>query len=224
MSLSLNLTAEESEKYKALREANEARLSPDLKMLKAEVEACMRCPLLVESRKLYPYALPTFGYGNPNSKIAIVGLAPGKFGCGATGIPFARDRSGLLYIKALAEVGLKMEDVWTTNGVKCTPKDNREPYDVEISNCSKFLNREIAMVNPIAVIAVGRVAERTTRDLFGAKYAIKTVYHPAYYLRINSPDKFIQEFKRAYTDLVKIVRRVESARAPPGLDAFGFQV
>jgi DNA polymerase len=224
MSLSLDLSPEEAEKYRKLREDNDTKLPAEIKALKAEVESCVKCSLLVESRKLYSYKLPTFGYGNVHSKIAVVGLAPGRFGCGATGIPFARDRSGLLYAKALAAMNLTTEDVWTTNGVKCTPKDNREPSEFEISNCSGFLDRELRLVKPIAVIAVGRVAEKTVKTLFGHRFIIRNIYHPAYYLRINSPDKFIAEFKKTYTDLMKLVDRVELSRAPPSLDVFGFQV
>jgi DNA polymerase len=224
MSLSVDLSPEEIEKYKKLREANDGKLPPGIKDLKSEVEACMKCPLLVESRKLYSYKLPTFGYGDFTSKIVIVGLAPGKFGCGATGIPFARDRSGLLYAKALAAVNLTMETVWTTNVVKCTPRDNREPSDFEVSSCSSFLERELKIIKPIAVIAVGRVAEKTVKTLFAGRFIIRNIYHPAYYLRINSPDKFIDEFKKTYTELAKLIERVELSRAPPNLDSFGFQL
>src|SRR3990167_5422419 len=87
--------------------------------LKKRVESCEKCPKLVYSRKLYPYGKPTFGFGNRNSPLFFIGEAPGKYGCGTTGIPFTKDRSGEYFRKVLHdELGLTHGDIWITNVVK----------------------------------------------------------------------------------------------------------
>src|SRR5437867_3545401 len=127
--------------------------------LQAQVEICHKCPDLVYSRRLYPYGKPTFGYGNPNSPIVFIGEAPGKDGCGTTGIPFTKDRSGEYYQHTLkAKLGLSLDDVWTTNMVKCCPENNRTPTNIEIRNCLPFLVGELSIVDPLVIVPMGKIA------------------------------------------------------------------
>ncbi|GAI86895.1 unnamed protein product, partial [marine sediment metagenome] len=75
------------------------------------------------SRKKCHWGKPTYGYGDIDSPTVFVGEAPGRDGCGYTGIPFTRDRSGKLYNWILNYLGVTLEDTYTTNIVKCWPAD-----------------------------------------------------------------------------------------------------
>ena len=129
--------------------------------VKRGVQMCEKCPDLVESRQMYAYGKPTFGFGNINSPIMFIGEAPGKWGCGVTGIPFTGDRSGDYFHKILKEgLGLEMTQVYTTNIVKYCPKDNRTPTDVERNNCLQYLMTEIAYIQPFVVVTLGMSAAK----------------------------------------------------------------
>jgi uracil-DNA glycosylase family 4 len=129
--------------------------------IKKGVQMCEKCPDLVESRQLYAYGKPTFGYGNINSPILFIGEAPGKWGCGVTGIPFTGDRSGDYFQKMLHDgLSIKLSSVYTTNIVKCCPKDNRTPTDVERNNCLQFLMTELKYVQPFLIVTLGMSATK----------------------------------------------------------------
>jgi DNA polymerase len=184
--------------------------------LRKMVERCGRCPLLVKSRALYPYGKPTFGYGNPNSPVAFIGEAPGKDGCGTTGIPFTKDRSGEFYQRLLREeLGLVMKDVWTTNIVKCCPEDNRKPDDREVSNCNPFLLGELSIIHPNLIVPLGATAARNFVPLSGSLAPfvgaisqfnsppwvdwgpnVYVLYHPAFILRDMSREQRYRELFR----------------------------
>ena len=114
---------------------------------------CFICSELVKSRRRI-----TWGYGNPNSKIMFIGEAPGRFGCDITGIPFTLDASGMLFQEALDSIGWSMEDIYTTNIVKCCPLNNRTPSEEEITHCSMYVEHEIDVIKPIMVVLLGGVA------------------------------------------------------------------
>ena len=80
---------------------------------------CEQCSNLVKSRKQSHWGKATYGYGNIESPTMFIGEAPGRNGCAYTGIPFTRDPSGKLYNWVLEYLGLHLEDVYTTNIVKC---------------------------------------------------------------------------------------------------------
>lgn len=129
--------------------------------LKKYTEQCERCPQLVKSRALYPYGKPTFGYGDINSPVVFIGEAPGMWGCGTTGIPFTKDRSGEYFTKMLKEnLGLTHNDIWITNAVKCCPENNRTPTEQERANCLNFLATELKIVQPFVVVTMGMSATR----------------------------------------------------------------
>lgn len=114
---------------------------------------CGKCPALVISRKQV-----TSGYGNLMSKIMFLGEAPGQSGCNLTGVPFTKDRSGMLFQRFLEKAGFAFKDVYTTNICKCSPPYNRNPNEIEILNCSDYLKKEIRIVKPKVIVALGRVA------------------------------------------------------------------
>lgn len=113
-------------------------------------KACMRCPDLVKSRKRI-----TWGYGSPTSSVIFIGEAPGYAGCDISGIPFTGDPSGNLFQEMLHSVDWTKEDVYVCNIVCCCPFGNRTPTDIEIDNCSIYLEYQITKINPQYIILLG---------------------------------------------------------------------
>ena len=154
----------------------------ELVVLHKEVVACTRCPRLVEyrerigreKRRAYLdwtyWAKPVPGFGDPNARVLILGLAPGAHGSNRTGRPFTGDSSGnfmypVLHRTAFAnqptakhvDDGLQLIDAYITAAVRCAPPDNK-PTPEEIANCSSFLDRELdALTNVKVVVALGRI-------------------------------------------------------------------
>jgi uracil-DNA glycosylase family 4 len=128
------------------------------------------------NRKKYPdyFNDPVPGFGDPNGRLLIVGLAPGLHGANRTGRPFTGDYAGdLLYSSLLrqglargpydqrADDGLELVDCMITNAVRCVPPDNK-PLPVEINTCRQFLSARIdAMANLRAILALGRIAHES---------------------------------------------------------------
>ena len=191
-----------------------------LNQVRDVVQSCSKCPNLVISRQLYPYGKPTFGFGNPNSPIFFIGEAPGKWGCGTTGIPFTKDRSGEFFRKILREeLGLNYEDVWITNAVKCCPLDNRTPEAEERSNCYPYLVLELSIIQPYVIVPLGFSASKVLfsgvdefsrirgRDISSRDHRISGIrsshyyttfplWHPAFILRTPSlEEKYRAEFR-----------------------------
>jgi len=100
--------------------------------------------------------------GRLQSRILVVAEAPGRLGAARTGIPLFGDQSGRNFEQLLAAAGLERSDVFITNAILCNPRDERgrnaTPTAAEIQNCSPFLGRTIALIDPRIVIALGAVA------------------------------------------------------------------
>lgn len=147
-----------------------------------EVVACRRCKRLVEhctkvaveKRRAYRdwtyWGKPVPGFGDPNARVLLLGLAPGAHGSNRTGRMFTGDSSGnFLYpvlhatgfasqpnSTAIAD-GMKLKDAYITATVRCAPPDNK-PTPEEISNCSEFLDRELPELKRVkVVVALGRI-------------------------------------------------------------------
>jgi DNA polymerase len=127
------------------------------------------------------------------------------------GQPFS-DHSALLLTEMLRAMQLSREEVFMTNIIKCRPPDDREPKVHELSACEKFLERQIALVQPKIIIAVGRIAahkllgskaslselRETSYELDGTPLVV--MYHPAYLLRaLTQKNKAWQDMQRALT-------------------------
>jgi uracil-DNA glycosylase family 4 len=153
-----------------------------LKVLNAEIVACTRCPRLVvyreliarEKRRAYRdheyWGKPVPGFGDPNARVLVLGLAPGAHGSNRTGRPFTGDASGKFMYPVLHEVGfanqptaierrdgLVLTDLYITAAARCAPPDNK-PLPEELANCAPYLERELEGLKNLRVIAaLGRI-------------------------------------------------------------------
>jgi len=153
-----------------------------LNVLNAEVIACTRCPRLVayrekvaaEKRRAYRHwdywGKPVPGFGDPDARVLIMGLAPGAHGSNRTGRPFTGDASGNFMYPVLYEAGfasqptatdrndgLVLTDLYITAAVRCAPPDNK-PLPREFANCAPFLDRELDGLHQVRVIvALGKI-------------------------------------------------------------------
>jgi uracil-DNA glycosylase family 4 len=153
-----------------------------LTVLNREVIVCTRCPRLVayraqvarEKRRAYRdweyWGKPVPGFGDPDARVLIMGLAPGAHGSNRTGRPFTGDASGNFMYPVLHETGfasqptatdrndgLQLRNLYITAAVRCAPPDNK-PTPGELSECSHFLDREIAGLEKVkVVVALGKI-------------------------------------------------------------------
>ena len=125
-----------------------------------EVAGCQRCALYKTRKNI------VFGAGSPRAQIVFVGEAPGQQE-DLQGIPFV-GRAGKLLEKLLSDIGLKREDVFICNVVKCRPPNNRDPQPDEISACEPILIKQLEIIKPLVICALGRHAAQTLlRDSTG---------------------------------------------------------
>jgi uracil-DNA glycosylase family 4 len=160
-----------------------------LRMIREDLgEDCTRCKLHKQGRKQI-----VFGVGNPRAELMFIGEGPGADE-DQQGEPFV-GRAGQLLNKMIEAMGLKREDVYIANVVKCRPPGNRTPERDECETCMPFLMRQVEAINPKAIVALGAVAAKNllqmnssmgdmrsrSYDFRGAKLFV--TYHPAYLLR-----------------------------------------
>lgn len=162
-----------------------------LDAIRDDLGDCTRCKLHEHRRTI------VFGEGNPQASLMFVGEGPGAEE-DATGRPFV-GRAGQLLDKIIAAIGLRREDVYIANIVKCRPPLNRTPERDEVETCEPFLFRQIKFIRPRVIVALGSPAFQTLlrtrdtitrargewRELDGIK--VMPTFHPAFLLR--SPDK-----------------------------------
>jgi uracil-DNA glycosylase, family 4 len=132
-----------------------------LEELNREIVNCTRCPLHRYRKNAVP------GEGGMKLGILLVGEAPGASE-DELGRPFV-GAAGQLLTDALAKLGVTREDVYITNVVKCRPPNNRTPTQEEIHACLPYLLRQIALLKPRRIIALGLVSGRTLLSLIGKK-------------------------------------------------------
>jgi len=180
-------------------ESPEAASGEVWEALQQKVAACTVCPL-------HRFRTQTvFGTGNRSAEWMIIGEAPGAQE-DRQGEPFVGP-AGLLLNEMLRSVGLRREDVFIANILKCRPPQNRDPLPAEVEACSGFLEQQVALVKPKIILAVGRVAaqnllkvDEPLRRLRGkvhhyAGIPVVVMYHPAYLLRQ------LREKAKAWQDL-----------------------
>ena len=152
-----------------------------LHILNQEIVECRRCPRLVvyreqvarEKRRAYRdwtyWGKPVPGFGDPKAQLLIVGLAPGAHGSNRTGRPFTGDHSGVFLYQALYDAGfanqptglrpddgLCLHNAYITAAARCAPPDNK-PLPGELLNCREYLEREMKILRPKAVLALGKI-------------------------------------------------------------------
>jgi DNA polymerase len=159
-----------------------------LKLIREEIGDCTRCALAKGRNKI------VFGDGDPNAKLMFVGEGPGADE-DASGLPFV-GRGGQLLNNMIQAMGLKREQVYIANVVKCRPPQNRTPEPDEAHTCSPFLFKQIDVVRPKVIVALGQTAvtyltgekrplsgwRGVTHPFRGGAKLIVT-YHPAFLLR-----------------------------------------
>ncbi|HID40399.1 MAG TPA: uracil-DNA glycosylase [Calditrichaeota bacterium] len=152
-----------------------------------EIKDCQRCPL-AKTRTNF-----VFGSGHPQAKVMFIGEAPGHEE-DLQGIPFV-GRAGKLLDKMLQAIGLSREDVYIANVLKCRPPGNRDPLPDEIGACEPYLKKQLEIIRPKVLVALGRVSgkvltreEKSLRDLRENPNDYQGIplivtYHPAALLR-----------------------------------------
>src|SRR5271154_6227480 len=153
-----------------------------LRVLSDEVTSCRKCPRLVvyrekvarEKRRMFRewayWGKPVPGFGDPNAKLLILGLAPAAHGANRTGRVFTGDRSGDFLYAALHKAGfanqpisvnrddgLQLKNVYIAATIRCAPPANN-PLPSEITHCRNYLERELQILQPKAILALGKIA------------------------------------------------------------------
>lgn len=153
-----------------------------LRVIAGEVRECAKCPRLVnyrekvarEKRRAYQdweyWGRGVPGFGDPEGKLFILGLAPAAHGGNRTGRVFTGDRSGDFLFKALylagfanqptsvrRDDGLQLRNAYVAAAARCAPPDNK-PQPSEIENCRDYLKRELEILRPKAMLALGKIA------------------------------------------------------------------
>ncbi len=174
-----------------------------LAKLTTEVIACRKCQRLVEwreevarvKRKAYIdkdyWGKPVPGFGDPNAKVMVVGLAPGAHGSNRTGRQFTGDASGDFLFPALYRAGfasqpesvargdgLLLSEMWITASGRCAPPQNK-PTAEELKTCQPFLEREIEIIQPKVFVALGRIAFNRILRIFNLPQKDYTFAHGA---------------------------------------------
>ncbi len=178
----------------------------ELKKLEEEFRHCMMCPLSQTRTQV------VFGAGNPKARLMFVGEAPG-YDEDQQGKPFV-GAAGQLLTKIIHAMKLTREEVYIANCLKCRPPQNRSPLPTEIATCSPILERQIQIIRPEIICALGKFAAQTLlrtedpigrlRGLFFERNGVRVLptFHPAYLLR-NPADK-----KLVWEDMQKIMKEL----------------
>ena len=179
-----------------------------LDALRAEIGPdCTRCKLHTLGRRQV-----VFGVGSPTADLMFVGEAPGADE-DLQGEPFV-GRAGQLLTKIIEAIGLKRSDVYIANVIKCRPPGNRNPEPDEVERCEPFLFRQIDVVKPKVIVALGKFAAQSllqTNDpitrIRGREYKYRSAilmptYHPAYLLRNPSAKREVWEDMKRVRDIL----------------------
>jgi DNA polymerase len=190
-----------------LADTSSALQTESLDDLRAAIGDCQRCKLCSGRTHI------VFGIGNPRAKLMFVGEGPGRDE-DLKGEPFV-GRAGQLLTDIITKgMGLKREDVYICNVVKCRPPENRNPEPDEVAACEPFLKKQIDIVRPQIIVGLGKFAVQTLLDskvpigklrgTWASYHGIKLMptFHPAYLLR-NPADK-----KLVWEDIKKVIQEM----------------
>jgi DNA polymerase len=169
-----------------------------LDVLRQQVAGCTRCEELASTR-----TQTVFGVGNPQARLCFFGEAPGADE-DRQGEPFV-GRAGQLLNRIIEACGLKREDVYILNAIKCRPPENRTPLPKEVANCRGYLDGQLEIIRPEFICCLGSVAAQTlletdiTIGRLRGKFhecrgsQVLCTYHPAYLLRNPAAKKDVWE-------------------------------
>ncbi|MBI4770659.1 MAG: uracil-DNA glycosylase [Chloroflexi bacterium] len=185
-----------------------------LTQIAAEVNACTRCPLHAGRKRAVP------GEGPPNAEIIFIGEGPG-FHENEQGRPFV-GASGRLLEESLAKLGMRREQVFIGNVIKCRPPGNRDPQPEEIEACRDYLDRQIAALNPKVIVTLGRFSmgkffpQARISAIHGQARTVDgrlvvAMFHPAAALRTPGVRA---DFERDFAKLPELIERARKQRAP----------
>ena len=181
----------------------------ELEKLEKQIIACRKCPRLVEwreevarvKRKAYMdqeyWGKPVPGFGDPEARVMVVGLAPGAHGSNRTGRQFTGDASGKFLYPALHKAGfanqpqsesrgdgLILNDMYITASGRCAPPDNK-PSTEELNTCQPYLERELELIDPVVIVCLGRIAFERVLKIYSARSSVYKFAHGASYQLAN---------------------------------------
>jgi DNA polymerase len=177
---------------------------PDLPSLQKFVDGCTRCKLSTARTHI------VFGQGNPHAKLMFVGEAPGRDE-DEQGLAFV-GRAGQLLTKIIEAIGMKREDVFICNVLRCRPPNNRNPEPDEVASCMPFLDETIRLVAPRVIVTLGTFAAQAVigtdesigrlrgrwRTAKGTR--VMPTFHPAFLLRSPERKKDVWEDMKQVRD------------------------
>ena len=190
-------------------------MAKSLTDIETELEDCRRCVLSETRTNL------VFGVGNPSAEVMFIGEAPGKQeDLGAE--PFI-GAAGQYLNSLLALAGLKREDIYIANVLKCRPPENRDPRPEEIEICTPFLREQVRAINPEVLVTLGNFATRfilkTDQGITGlrgqvhitGRFSVLPIFHPAAAIYDRSKEAIMEDDFRLLGRLIQ-KRREERAQ------------
>lgn len=204
-------TKKSTQKRGATPDFNKVKAATNLDELRAAIGECTLCPNLCGQRNTI-----VFGAGNPKAEIMFIGEAPGRDE-DIQGIPFV-GRAGKL-LTDIIEKGMKMsrKDIYIANILKCRPPNNRNPKPEEINNCTPFLHKQLELIQPRCLVALGTYAAQflagnktpisKMRGNFFSYHDIPVMptFHPAYLIRNYSKENR----KLVWEDIQMVLKKVK---------------
>ena len=179
---------------------------PDLPALERFLAGCPRCKLSKGRTHI------VFGQGNPRAELMFVGEAPGRDE-DEQGLPFV-GRAGQLLTKIIEAMGRKRPDVYIANVLKCRPPNNRNPEPDEVSSCRPFLEEQIRLISPRALVTLGTFAAQAIletdepigrlRGRWQSAHGVRVMptFHPAFLLRSPERKKDVWEDMKQVRDFL----------------------
>jgi uracil-DNA glycosylase family 4 len=212
-----------------------------LRVLSEEISTCRKCPRLVsyrekvarEKRRAFReweyWGRPVPGFGDPAAQFVILGLAPAAHGANRTGRVFTGDRSGDFLYRALHRAGfanqpasqhrddgLRLRNAYVTATIRCAPPGNK-PLPREIENCRGYLLRELELLRPRAVLALGKIAWDAYLEILKQRGVIAS--RAAYPFSHGAEAKFPDALPRLFGAYHPSQQNTQTGRVTPGMYA-----
>lgn len=187
-----------------------------LTVLRSEVAGCTRCPELAATRRQ-----TVFADGDPHAELCFVGEAPGADE-DREGLPFV-GRAGQLLTKIIEACGLGRDQVYICNVLKCRPPENRDPATDETHNCAGYLARQLELVRPKFLVALGkhpaawllgrrpdqlRITQMRGQIHDYRGIPVMITFHPSYLLRCERDGRGKEVKKQVWEDMKEVMRRL----------------